>query len=210
MKHMKIILALVLTAALLCGCGAGLKIGDLAGEWTMTAPADEEEAGYLMDMIELYDEERAFVDATSLEYVASVKFDEEGNYSFHYDVEANKECVRAFYAGVVEALFENRAALTDIYGTDVNDMTLEEFQAFYGLTYGFASYDIMMTRFVDNAYDYTVLAEPLETGTFKIVGNSLLCTITGQTESESLGCELEGDTLKLIYADAEEVYTRVK
>lgn len=210
MKTMKITLALVLIAALLCGCGAGMKMSDLAGDWTMTAVSDAEEAGYLMDMIELYEEERAAVGDIPLEYVAGARFDEEGNYSFYYDVEANKECVRTFYVAVVDALYENRSQLADVYGSEVNDMTQEEFRAFYGLAYGFANYDIMITRFVENAYDYAVLEEPLETGTFKIVGNSLLCTITGETEAESLGCELSGDSLKLIYADAEEVYTRVK
>ena len=210
MKHMKIALVLVLVAALLCGCGAAMKASDLAGEWNLTAPAGEEEAIYLMDMIELYDEERVFVDAASLNYVAGARFDEEGNYSFYYDVDANQECIRAFYAGVVEALYENRMELLDVYGSTVENLTLHEFQDYYALAYGFPDYDTMMTQFVLNAYDYTVLEEPMETGTFKIVGNSLLCTITGETEAESLGCELDGDTLKLIYADAEEVYTRVK
>lgn len=210
MKHIKSIVAVLLVAVLLCGCGASIKAGDLAGKWTMREQSPQDEATYLLDVIDLYTEERALVDLDSLDYVLAVEFSEDGSYSFYYDVEANKECVREFYTGVMDVLYENRAIIGELYETDMGAMTRDEFNQFYVDLYAVASYEFLMDSFVDYAYDYDALAEPLETGTYKIVGDSLLCTITGETEASSIGCELEGDSLKLIYVDGEENYTRVK
>ena len=210
MKHIRSIVAVVLVAVLLCGCGAGLKLEDLTGKWAMTAMHDQEEATYLLDMLDLYAEERKLVDLDSLNYVLMVEFGSDGSYSFAYDVDANKACVREFYLGVMDALYEGRASLGGVYEADLEPMTREEFNQFYADVYGVASYEFLMDRFVEYAYDYDALAEPMETGTFKIVGDALMCTITGETEGASMGCELSGDSLKLIYADGEEVYTRVK
>ena len=201
MKHIRSVVALVLVAALLCGCGAGVKMEDLTGKWALTAQHEQEEATYLLDMLDLYAEERALVDLNSMTYVLVAEFGPDGSYSFAYEVEANKECVRQFYMGVMDALYEGRATLSDVYETDLESMSREEFNQFYADVYGVASYEFLMDRFVEYAYDYDALAEPVETGTFKIVGKALMCTITGETEAESLGCELEGDTLKLTYAD---------
>ena len=57
-------------------------------------------------------------------------------------------------------------------------------------------------------YDYDSLSGKLETGTYYIDGNDIMCTITGQTMAESLGYKVDGNTLTLIYADGTEVYTR--
>lgn len=208
MKHIKSILALVLVVVLLTGCGAGLKLEDLTGKWTMTCQSDLTEATYLLDMIDLYAEERTHVDLNSLEYVLTVEFTADGGYAFNYDVEATKACVRSFYEGVMDALYENRTTLNSVYETTFDDLSREEFNQFYASLYGASSYELLLDSFAEYAYDYTALAEPLETGTFKIVGTSLMCTITGETEAQALGCELDGDTLKLIYSDAEEIYTR--
>lgn len=210
MKHIKSVLALMLAVLLLCGCGASVSADDLAGKWSLTAQSPEDEATYLLDSIDLYDEERAYVDMGSLNYVIVAEFGSDGSYSFAYDVDANKACVRAFYEGVMDALFENRAALSELYGTDLGAMTREEFNQFYASLYGETSYEVLMDGFVEYAYEYSVLAEPLETGTFKMVGSTMMCTITGETEAEGMGVKLDGDTLTLTFSDGEEVYTRVE
>lgn len=210
MKHIRSALALLLVVVLLCGCGAGVKMEDLTGKWEMKSQSPEDEVIYMLDALDLYAEERALVDMGSLNNVLIAEFGTDGSYSFTYDVEANKECVREFYQGVMDALYEGRATLGSAYGIDMEPLTREEFNQFYVEVYGVASYEFLLDRFVENAYDYEALAEPVETGTFKIVGDTLMCTITGEDSAAGMGCELSGDTLKLIYTDGEEVYTRVK
>lgn len=210
MKHIRSIVAVLLVAVLLCGCGAGLNQEELAGKWAMTEKHEQSEAIYLLDMLDLYAEERTLVDLDSLTYVFMVQFGTDGSYSFYYDVEANQACVREFYLGVMDALYEGRATLSDVYGADLEPLTRDEFNQFYADVYGVASYEFLMDRFVENAYDYEALATPVEAGTYKIVGSSLYCTPEGGEDSGSIGCELSGDTLTLTYSDGEEVYTRVK
>lgn len=208
MKHLKLILILALAMALLCGCGGGISAEELAGEWNMTVISPEEDVTYLLDSMDLYTEERAFVDMGSMSYVLAANFTADGSYSFVYDVEANKACVRDFYEGVITALYDNRAELTSLYGDEVVDMTREAFDQFYADAYGMADLAALMDGLVEYAYDYEALAEPLEEGTFTIVGSNLMCTVDGETSS--IGFALEGDTLTLTYVDGEEVYTRVK
>lgn len=210
MKHIRSIVAVLLVAVLLCGCGAGVKMEELTGKWEMVSQSPEEEVAYMLDTMDLYAEERALVDMSSLKNVLIAEFGPDGNYSFTYDAEANKACVREFFIGVMDALYEGRATLGTAYGTDLEPMTREEFNQFYVEIYGVASYEFLLDRFAEYAYDYESLAVPVETGTFKIVGDTLMCTITGETEAAGMGCELSGDTLKLTYTDGEEVYTRVK
>lgn len=210
MKHLKIILALTLAMVLLCGCGGSVSVEELAGEWSMDIPCTQEDATYLLDMMDLYAEERAFVDLDSMKNVLIARFGEDGSYIFVCDEEANKVCVRAFYEGVMNALYDNRAELTGLYGEDVAAMSREEFNQFYADAYGVASYEFLMNRLVDNAYDYESLSAPIEEGTFKIVGSSLMCTPSGEGEAGSIGFKLDGDTLTLTYSDGDEVYTRVK
>lgn len=210
MKNIKIILALTLALVLLAGCGGGVTAEDLAGEWTMTVTSTEDDVTYLMDSMDLYEEERAFVDMSSMNDVLIATFGADGSYSFVYEVEANKACVRAFYEGVITALFDNRAELTALYGEEVADMTREEFDQFYAEIYGMTDMATLVDELVEYAYDYEALAEPIEVGTFKIVGSNLMCTIEGETEVGSIGFKLDGDTLTLTYSDGEEVYTRVK
>lgn len=211
MKHLKLILVLTLVMAMLCGCGgSAASLEELAGEWNMIVPCPQEDATYLLDAMDLYAEERTFVDLGSMNYVLAANFGADGSYSFAYDVEANKACVREFYEGIMTALFENRAELTGLYGEEAAAMTREEFNQFYADAYGMASYEVLMNNLVEYAYDYEALAEPLEVGTLKIVGSNLMCTIEGESEVSSIGFALDGDTLTLTYSDGEEVYTRVK
>lgn len=210
MKNIKIILALTLAIVLLTGCGGGVTAADLAGDWHMTIPCPQEDATYLLDAMDLYAEERTFVDLGSLDYVLKATFAEDGSYSFVYDVEANKVCVREFYEGVMTALYDNRAELTGLYGEEVTAMTRDEFNQFYADIYSVASYEFLMTNLVDYAYDYEALGEPIEVGTFKIVGSNLMCEPTDGNEAGSIGFQLDGDTLTLSYSDGDEVYTRVK
>lgn len=214
MKKIKNILLFVLIAVMVAGLLGGCedsaaKMEALSGTWTMTAQDSEEQAQILLEGIDLYEEEIAVADLTSLKYVQIVEFDTEGNYRFAYDVEGIRTCVREFYVGVFDALYENRTSLNETYGVEFDQVTEEEFRQFYAELYGLSDYETMIDQFTDYAYDYEALAESLETGTYTIKGNSILCTITGETEAESMGYKISGTSLTLTYIDAEEVYTKV-
>lgn len=214
MKYLKSILALMLAACLLCGCGAELKPEDLTGSWVGTGRCDRTEAAKLLDLIELYEEEREFVDLDSLEYQKCVEFTEDGEYTFTWDAEANSACVRRFYEGVMESLYTNRSELNEVYGTDFDSMSREQFNQFYAELYGLSDYEAMIAAFTASAYDYTSMAEVKVTGEFEIDGPVLAFTPIPEDESEVeaeaevLGWKLEGGVLTLVYAASEEVYTR--
>ena len=210
MKNLKLIICLMLVAALLCACGGSkISAADLTGVWSTTFEDAPEEVTYLLDYVDLYEEERAFVADVKLDAVITVEFGEDGTICFQYDVEANKVCVRAFYEAVINALFENRAALTELYGEEVAAMDLAAFQQFYAEVYGFADYAGFMDELVETVYDYDALGEPIKKGTFKILGETLMITPEGSEEKETIGLKLDGTTLTLTYSDGDEVYTKI-
>lgn len=208
-KSLVLLLVAVMAIGLLCGCeSTEEKMAALSGTWTMTIPDTAEQAQILLDNIELYPEEIALVDLNSLEQVKRVTFDMAGNYSFGYDVDGTMECVRQFYLGVFDALYEGRATLNAAYEQEFDNMSRDDFNQFYADLYNAGNYDALIDLFVENAYDADALAEPFETGTYTIKGKFIMCTITGETEAESLGYTLEGNTLTLLFADTQEVYTK--
>ena len=89
MKHIRSIVAVLLVAVLLCGCGAGVKMEELTGKWEMVSQSPEEEVAYMLDTMDLYAEERALVDMSSLKNVLIAEFGPDGSYSFTYDAEKN-------------------------------------------------------------------------------------------------------------------------
>lgn len=212
MKKIKILalaLALVLCAGVLCSCQSNEeRMAELAGTWTMRSDDTAEQAQSLLETVEFYEEEIALVDLNSLDDVMCVTFDTEGNYSFAWDVAGIRQCLKEFYQGAFDALFEGRTSLNEVYDYDFSATTKEEFFQIYADMYGFADINALVDAFVESSYDYESLGEPLETGTFTIKGSDLMCTITGETEAESLGYIIDEDTLTLIYANGREVYTR--
>lgn len=213
-KFVALVLASVLLLGLLCGCESTQeKMQALSGTWYKVVEDTEEQARALLDNIDLYEEEIALVDLTSLSYVKIVEFDMENNYRFAYDVEGCKEYVRTFYVGCFDSIFEGRAVLNEAYsdfGLDFSAMSKEELQQFYADLYEYADFNALIDAFVDNAYDYESLAEDIETGTYTIRGNKINCTVTGETEEEYMIYSIENDVLTLTYADDVEVYTRNK
>ncbi|MBP3701658.1 MAG: hypothetical protein J6I64_07195 [Lachnospiraceae bacterium] len=211
-KNVWLVLALVLSmlSMLLAGCGKTEeeKIRELAGIWRMTAADTEDEALYLLENIELYEEEIVHVDLTSLEYAQLVEFTKDKTYRFAYDVEGTRACVEAFYRGVFASLYENRASLNAVYEQTFDELTEAEFYQFYADLYEAGDYETLIEYVTELAYDYEVLEEPWETGTYEIQGDLILCTVTGETQAESLGYEIQGYELTLTYVDGTEIYTR--
>lgn len=204
-----LLLAAAMTMGLLSACqSTQAKIEALSGTWTMVEADTEEQALALLENIDLYEEEIAHVDLTSLQYVQLVEFTTDKTYRFAYDVEGTKACVREFFTGAFDALYENRASLNETYALEFDAMTQEEFQQFYAELYDVADFATLMDEITEGAYDYEALGEDWETGTYDIVRDQILCTITGETEAESLGYSIDGDVLVLVYSNATETYTK--
>lgn len=208
-----ILLCLVvsMTLGLLTGCETTQeKIAALSGTWTMVVNDTEEEALELLKSIEMYEEEIALIDLTSLKYVQLVEFTTEKTYRFSFDAEATRACIREFFANAFDALYAGRSTLNEVYQTSFDEMTEEEFKEYYRLIYDVDSFETMLDVFADSAYDYEALAEDWETGTYNIRFNEIHCTITGETQAESLKYSINGGTLVLTYIDGVETYTRSK
>lgn len=208
MKKINIILALSLVGVLLCGCGSDAPMGELAGEWYTLIPGGEDGLDIHAEIFNLFEEERAFVDVDSLQYVRSLRIDEDGSYCFYIGVEENKAAIRSFYEGVMAALYDNRAELTGLYGEAVLNMTREEFYQSYAAFYGMDSYDEMIKDRLDYGFGDVSEPEILDEGTFAVRGDRLVRT--GEGESGSMGFELNGDTLTLEQEGSKVVYTRAK
>ena len=203
------VLVIALTACLFAGCESEAeKIEKLAGTWSMLADDTSDEARDLLENSDFYEEEIALADLNCLQYAQKVTFNIDKTYSFAYDVDGTKDCVREFYLNAFEAMYEGRATLSSVYEEDFESMTEEEFQQFYADLYVTDDFDALIDKLTENAYTYDAMEEPWETGTYSIKGSKILCTTTGESQAESLGYEIDGNQLTLTYIDGVEVYTR--
>lgn len=191
---------------MLCSCAS--RYEEVSGSWSSTLKDTPEQARALLEHIDAYEEEIAAADLDSLEYVKTVTFDMEKQYRFGYDVEATRQCVRNFYDGFFNDLYEARTTLNDAYGMDFDAMSKEDFLLFYAEIYGYSTYAELLDDLVENSYDFEELSKPTEVGTYSFEGNRIMCTILGDTQAESLIYAIDGDELTLTYSNAVEVYTR--
>lgn len=209
-KYLSVVLVAVMLLSLLAGCSllGGISEEDLAGTWVTVKADTQEEAMGLLENIDAYEEEIALADLNCLEYVKNVEFHLDGSYCFRYDVEGTMACVREYYDTYFNALYDGRVTLEDAYGEDFEAMTQAEFRQYFAALYGYTDYIEMLDDFSQIAYDYAALEEPYEIGTYRIDGDNILCTITGQYSEESMGAELEEGVLTLTFSDAVETYTK--
>lgn len=201
----------VLTACLFAGCASNAeKLEPLSGTWSITTAAVESEVVELLQSIEACEEEIALADQKSLYITQQVSFSTDGSYVFSYDAEAIRASVRKFYEGYFDALYEGRTTLNDVYETDFTEATVEEFRRFYAELYETVSFEELIDELTGGAFDYEALAQPQETGTVTVRGSRLYCTPEGQSKAEIIGFELKDGKLQLNFADAIQVYEKVK
>lgn len=205
-KYVSLALVAVLLVSLLAGCG--LAKDDVLGTWTTVKADTRDEAMGLLENIEAYEEEIALADVDSLEYVKILKFRTDGTYSFGYDVDGTKACVREFYESYFDALYEGRVTLEEAYGESFAEMSQAEFRQFFAMLYGYTDYIEMLDDFAEIAYDYDALEEPFETGTFRVDFDEIWFLMDGDLQEESAGAELEDGRLTLTYIDGVETYTK--
>ena len=203
-KFVALFLVIVMALTTFCACESREeKMQALSGTWLMIQDESPAQARLLLENIDLYEEEIAVADLNSLDYAWVYEFDAEGNYRQTEDVEHNKACVRSFYAGVFDALYENRETFADSYEVDIVNMTQEEMEQFYADMYGYDTFAALMDRFVENAYDYDS-RQDLQNGTYTIDDDMIV------TDLGTIVYEIQGDALILRYSDGVEFYTRIK
>lgn len=209
-RILALLLTLLIAASMLCACESiEDKYAALAGTWIMYEQDSEEQVMEFLESIDLYEEEIALVDKTSLRYAWIFEFDTAGNIRQAQPVDENKALVRDFYEGMFNDFFENRASLDSVYEVELSAMNQEEFQQFYADLYGFETFEALMDRFVENSYAYEEW-EDFRRGTFTFSGSNLSVTDVIENDSYNIGYKIEGNTLTLTYLDGIEVYTKVQ
>lgn len=211
-KITALVLALVMLLAL-SACGTSQTLEALTStRWSTIEYLTEDEAMEFLEAMDFYESEIALADLNSIGAVKTLEFTAEKTYRFAYDVELTKERTRAYLDGFISTLAANRDQLTgdynEAFGVDVAAMTEEEFKTFYAELFGSADYDELLDYLTACFYNYDVLGEDLETGTFTLTSDKINCTTAGETEEEYLEYALTDTTLTLTYSDAVEVYTK--
>lgn len=229
-KILTLVISVLMVTALLCGCGGKAKepkphadtqdkavsetkseaelMEALVGTWQMPVSQSESTAQTLLESIDLSPDEIACVDLTTLNLVKIVKFTTEKTYLFGYDPEATKACARTFFEGAFQAMYENRTSLNQLYDRDFASTSKEEFLQFYAELYGAADFPGLLDSLSANCYNYDMVAEPLEEGTYALREGVIEMTVLGQSTSDLLEYTLGSGVLMLTYVDGTEVYSR--
>lgn len=217
-RALSLTLVCLMMLTLLCACGddsdaLAAKQEELcAGKWLAQEQDSEEQALVLVEGVDLYEEEIALVDLGTLKYSTIAEFQLDGTYRRYISVEHTRNDVRDFYQGVFDALYEGRASLGALYGTDLTDMSHEDFLAFYAILYGYEEFSTLLDDFVENAYEYKW--EDLESGTYELKSVNLLTVkrVSSDPSADTTGnvpFKLENGTLTLEYSDGDVVHTLI-
>lgn len=210
-KWLILSLITLLTLSMFTGCVSNAeKLESITGTWSITTPAVESEVVKLLESLDAKEAEIALADQKSLHITQLVSFSGDGTYVFSYDVDAIRASVRKFFEGYFDALYAGRSTLNDVYERDFTDTTVEEFRQFYAEFYDMASFQALIDELTAEAFDYEILAQPREVGTFTLRGSRLYCTPQGQDQADIIGFELKDGKLRLNFADAIQVYEKVQ
>ena len=185
---------------------AAIEESELWHDWFSMQYDSEEEARKLLTEIGAYEEEIALMDLTQLTYCQYLYLREDGTYAYAFAKYATRECTRDFYALFVDTLYENRTQLESVYNASFAGMSRTEFQLYYAQLYGCNDYEEFLDTLADSAYDYAVLAQPWETGTYYVDGDRIYMTEDGDTQALYVNFTLVDDELTLYYTDITEVY----
>jgi hypothetical protein len=206
-KLLALVLVVLMAATLFTACeNKTEKMAQLSGSWLYVGTDSEEQVLALLQNVDMYEEEIAVADTSSLKFAWVYTFDMEGNFRQYEDVERDKQFVREFYKGFFADLYENRDALVGSYEEDLSAMTEGEMQLFYAGLYGYETFDDMINDFADIAYNYDEW-EDIRNGTFEIDDGKL--NIVDQGDEYYVDYVIEGDTLTITYKDGVEVYTKI-
>ena len=183
------------------------QIDKLAGTYVTEEQFDAADVEELLADYDFYTEEIALVDLDGLSISKYVQFTEDKTYTFYYDVDTFKAHVEDMFRDAFADMYAGRDQLSAVYEMDMTAMTEAEFQTFYAELYSQESFDALVSVMTEDAYNYSVLEDDTEVGTFTIDDGKILCTIQGTYTAESMGYELKDGTLTLHFSNKDEVYT---
>lgn len=217
MKKMTLRLFALLLAALLTLSMTGCDIDDiltggaktkLIGQWESVIEVETALTKEILEDLDFYAEEIALLDLGGMHCVKLVSFTEDGNYLFSYDVEQSRTLVREYFRSCIDTLYENRSQLVSLYEEAIVEMTLEEFREYYASLFELESFAMLLDLYENNSLDFDLLSQPLEKGTYTIGTKLIMCTIEGEYEAQGMEYEISDNTLKLVYTNGTENYTR--
>lgn len=183
------------------------QIDKLAGTYVTEEQFDAADVEELLTDYDFYPEEIALVDPDGLSISKYVQFTEDKTYTFYYDVDTFKAHVEDMFRDAFADMYAGRDQLSAVYEMDMTAMTEAEFQTFYAELYSQESFDALVSVMTEDAYNYSVLEDDTEVGTFTIDDGKILCTINGTYTAESMGYELKDGKLTLHFSNKDEVYT---
>lgn len=211
---MKRIAALFLALTMLCclaGCGTEAeRMEQLSGTWETVSYFTADSVLDTFRSMDFYEEEIALLDAEAMGLMDIVIFNPDKTYVFTSEAEGSMALADAYYRDVIATFYENRETLSEVYGEDLTVLTEAEFQQYYADLYGVADYEALIDLFVGTIEDYAYLDEPVETGTYQIVGDRIYCNADNGADGLYISYTLEGDELTLDFDDLTLVYTRVQ
>ena len=187
--------------------------GQLVGTWVVYDYVPSDNVSALLDYFSFTEDEIAFADLSGMGVACTVKFTEDGKYSYAYDKEETVKSVKAYYDGFITKLYENAGKLTAVYGEDVLNRCadLETFRAFYAYMFDKETYDDMLSAMAADSLDYDAMGGPLEEGRYTIsLDGTLAMTADGSSQTYTVAYEFGDESLKLTYADGEETYIRAE
>lgn len=211
----KKIVAAVLFVMLVVGLAAGAMFltrqqhKELYGIWEGEFPCPAEDVQTLLEDFGFFPEEIELVDLASLNFVQRVEFREDGTYYFTIQVEETREQTAEFFRGVMDALFESRQSLNQVYEASFQEMNQEQFRQYYAQLYQVEDYDALIAVLADQSFDYQAL-EDYEHGEYKIQWRAINFVTSSVDEEGMAKYRIDGDTLTIEYEDGPVEYTRVK
>ena len=198
-------LVLVLSVSLLCGCNDNESI---QGTWIAVTVDDKEATRDFLESLEFFDEEIALMDLNTMKTVQKLEFREDGTYEMGIDADGCREAMEEFFDGMMEALYNGRASLTEVYGEEIATLSKEEFNQFYAELFGCETIEEFKSVFASEVVDFDGIEEDNETGKYNAAMGTIYFTKDGASEAETAPYEIKGGKLKVDFADVDVEYTK--
>lgn len=210
-KMLSLSLVVLMLLAVLCGCSNNEeRIAEIAGTWESIDYFTGSSVEQLLYDMDLYEEEVALLDTSTMRIVDVIVFNTDGTYTITSDVDKTLAAVEQYYRDAFNTFYTNRAQLESCYDEDLESMTIEEFQQFYADLYGREDFDALIAMFVNSTTDEEHLTSDEENGTFRMTSSRIYFSINGTQEEEYVTYSLSGNVLALNFSDGINTYNRAQ
>lgn len=208
-RNTAFLLLAVLLCLLCCACSSGPRPADLLqGTWTHVVTEDADYLWETLTDLDFTEEEIAFADLNGLHYTETISFSDKA-YAITDSAEEARANVRAYYAALIQTLYENLDALESVYGEGCAEYFTEPeaFQDYYAYLFDLKDYDAVLDYFTEMTYEFGSFGT--ETGTFRADAKQIHFTVDGESTAEYVDYLLSGSTLTITYAESNiVVYTK--